>query len=151
MTLDKIIVMDDVSGLADTLDVFSNFLTVSRKYRLSCVYIFHTIYPSRQNWVMIKSQTHIFFFPGSLHNGTILRTLSLFANKYRNSYVPARNFWLSKLYFNISNSKQKQCLTIGIRDINDLGPGKFRTQADNGTRQICYYKETKAIQVLILF
>ena len=80
------------------------------------------------------SQTHIFnFFPGSLHNGTILRTLSLFANKYGNWYVQARNVWLSKLYFNISNSKQKQCLTIDTRDINDLGPGKFRTQADKGS------------------
>ena len=91
------------------------------------------------------SQTHIFnFFPDSLHNGTILRTLSLFANKYRNSNVPARNVWLSKLYFNISNSKQKQCLTIDTRDINYLGPGRFRSQADNGIRQICYYNRNKS-------
>ena len=91
------------------------------------------------------SQTHIFnFFPDSLHNGTILRTLSLFANKYRNSNVPARNVWLSKLYFNISNSKQKQCLTSDTRDINYLGPGRFRSQADNGIRQICYYNRNKS-------
>ena len=50
MDLDKLIVMDDVSRLADKSDVFSNFLTVSRKYGLSCVYIFHTIYTNRQNW-----------------------------------------------------------------------------------------------------
>ena len=92
MALDKLIVMDDVSGLADKFDVFSNFLTVSRKYGLSCVYIFHTIYLNRQNWEMIMSQTHIFnFFPGSVQNGTILRTVSLFANKYKNTYVPTRN------------------------------------------------------------
>ena len=83
MTLDKLIVMDDVSGLADKLDVFPNFPTVSRKYGLSCVYIFHTIYPNRQNWEMIMSQTHIFsFFPGSLHNGRITGTIPLFDNKY---------------------------------------------------------------------
>ena len=91
------------------------------------------------------SQTHIFnFFPGSLHNGIILRTLPLFANKYRNSYVPARNVWLSKLYFNISNSKQKEYLTIDTRDINALGPGRFRAQADNGISQICYYNRNKS-------
>ena len=51
----KLIVMDDVSDLADKSDVFSNFLTVLRKYGMSCVYIFHTIYPNRQNWDMIMS------------------------------------------------------------------------------------------------
>ena len=43
--------MDDVSGLADKSQEFSNFLTVSRKYGFYCVYVFHTIYPGRQNWV----------------------------------------------------------------------------------------------------
>ena len=28
-------------------------------------------------------------------------------------------------------------MTIDTRDINDLGPGKFRTSAENGTRKIC--------------
>ena len=45
--LDRVIVMDNVSGLADRLEEFANFLTVSRKYGLTCVYIFHTIYPTR--------------------------------------------------------------------------------------------------------
>ena len=55
MALDKLIVMDDVSGHVDKSDIFSNFLTVLRKYGMSCVYIFHTIYPNRQNWDMIMS------------------------------------------------------------------------------------------------
>ena len=80
--IDKLIVMDDVSGLADRCDDFSNFLTVSRKYGFSCIYVFHTIYPGRQSWEMIMSQTHIFnFFPGSVHSGRILKTLSLFASR----------------------------------------------------------------------
>ena len=62
MIFDKLIVMDDISGLADKSDEFANFLTVSRKYGLMCVHIFHTIYPSRQNWQMIMSQTQIFNF-----------------------------------------------------------------------------------------
>lgn len=47
LVLDKLIVMDDVSGLADKSGKFANFLTVSQKYGLSCVYIFHIIYPTR--------------------------------------------------------------------------------------------------------
>ena len=62
MILDKLIVMDDVSGLTDESEEFANFLTVSRKYGLTCVYIFHTIYTSRQNWRMIMSQRQIFDF-----------------------------------------------------------------------------------------
>ena len=46
---DQLIVMDDVSGLADKSDDFANFLTVSRKFNVACVYVFHTMYPTRSN------------------------------------------------------------------------------------------------------
>ena len=80
--IDKLIVIDDVSGLADRCEDFSNFLTISSKYGFTCVYVFHMIYPGRQSWEMIMSQTHILnFFPGSTHSGRILKTLALFANR----------------------------------------------------------------------
>ena len=132
LKISKLIVMDDVSGLADRSNEFSDFLTVSRKYGFSCLYVFHTIYPGRQNWEMIMSQTHIFnFFPGSIHNSRILKTLSLFASRQKNTYLPNKNVWLNKLYFQISNSQEKKCLTIDTRDVNEFGPAKFRTSADN--------------------
>ena len=43
----------------------------------------------------------------------------------------------------MSNSTQKQCLTIDTRDVNDLGPAKFRTQTDNNKEQICYHNRNK--------
>ena len=49
LKINKLIVMDDVSGLADRSNKFSDFLAVSRKYGFSCLYVFHTIYPGRQN------------------------------------------------------------------------------------------------------
>ena len=52
--------MDDVSGLADESKKFAAFLTVTRKYSYSCVYIFHTIFPEKANWRLILSQTNIF-------------------------------------------------------------------------------------------
>ena len=141
--IDKLIVMDDVPGLADRCEDFSNFFTVSRKYGFTCVYVFHTIYPGRQSWEMIMSQTHIFnFFRGSIHNGRILKTLALFASRERNSYIPTNQVWLNKLYFQISNSKEKLCLTIDTRDVNELGPGKFRTSADNNLRQHCCFNRS---------
>ena len=44
-----LIIMDDVSGLADESKKFAAFLTVNRKYSYSCVYIFHTIFPEKAN------------------------------------------------------------------------------------------------------
>lgn len=67
MIFDKLIVMDEVSGLADKSDKFANFLTVSIKYGITCIYIFHTIHRNKQNWQMILSQTQTYsFFPGSV-------------------------------------------------------------------------------------
>ena len=142
--LDEVILMDDVSGLADKSDELADFLTVSRKYGVLCGYIFHTVYPTRQNWQMIMSQTKIFnFFPESIQASSIQRILSSFASRYRNTYIPNWNIWINKLYFDISNSKLKQCLTIDTRDVNNFGPAKFRTQANSGTEQICYYNRNK--------
>ena len=68
----------------------------------------------------------------------------LFLPADKSSYVPTRNVWLSKLYFDILNSKQEQCLKVDTRTINDLGPGKFRTQADNSLKQVRYYNRNKS-------
>ena len=84
LEIDKLIIMDDVSGLANKSEEFSNFLTVSRKYGFSCLHVFHTIYPGRQSWEMIMSQTHIFnFFPASIHSSRILKMLSLIASRQK--------------------------------------------------------------------
>ena len=137
--------MDDVSGLADKSEEFSNFLTVSRKYGFSWLYVFHTIYPGRQSWEMIMSQTHILnFFPGSIHSSRLLKTLYLFASRQKNTYLPNQQVWLSKPYFQISNSKEKKCLTIDTSEVNELGPGKFRTSDDDGEEQTCYFNRNKS-------
>ena len=107
--------------------------------------MFHTIYPGRQNWEMILPQTHISnFFPGSIHSNRILKTLSLFASRQKHTYLLHHQVWLNKLYFQISNSQEKQCLTIDTRDINELGPRKFRTRAVNGEEQTCYFNGNKS-------
>ena len=111
----RLIILDDVSGLADKSEEFSNFLTVTRKYGFSCLYVFHMIYPGRQSWEMIMSQTHIFnFFPGSIHSSRILKTLSLFASRQKKTCIPNQQIWLNRLYFQISNSKEKNVLQLTL-------------------------------------
>ena len=53
--LDRLIIMDDVSGVADVSKKFANFLTVSRKFGYNCVYVFHVIVPASQIWQKIIS------------------------------------------------------------------------------------------------
>ena len=56
---DCLIVADGVSGLADTSQKFATFLTVARKSKYHCVYIFHTIHPEKSIWRSILPQTNI--------------------------------------------------------------------------------------------
>ena len=145
LIVSRLIIMEDVYGLADKSEDFSNFLTISRKYGFASLYVFHTTYPGRQSWEMIMSQTHIFnFFPGSIHSSRILKTLSVFASRQKNSYLPNQQVWLNELYIQISNSKEKKCLTIDTREVNDLGPVKFRTSPDNSEVQTCYFNRNKS-------
>ena len=139
-----LIVLDDVSGLADKLSNFANFLTVFRKFNFTCLYDFHTIYPIKTCWQMILSHTKIFnIFPGSLQTSLVIKILSSYCNRYPYEYIPHRDLWLYRLYFEISNSSKKQCLTIYIGHVNDLGLAKFRTGAKNDKEQVCYHNYNK--------
>ena len=67
--MDHLIVLDDVSGVADLSKKFANFLTVSRKFGYNCVYVFHVVIPSNQISQKIISQTNIFnIFPALCHS-----------------------------------------------------------------------------------
>ena len=57
---DKLIVKNELSGLANKSNDFANFLTVSRMFGYICLYIFHIIYLTKSIWQMILSQTKIF-------------------------------------------------------------------------------------------
>ena len=82
INVDRLSVMDDVSGLADKSEAFANFLTISRKFGLICVYTFHKIYPTRQIWQMILAQTKIFnIFPGSIQPPSIVKILLSFCSR----------------------------------------------------------------------
>ena len=63
--------------------------------------------------------------------------------RYTFEYIPTRELWLNRLYFEISNSNKKSCLTIDCRNFNFLGPSKFRTNAESGTEKICHYNRNR--------
>ena len=49
----------------------------------------------------------------------------------KKTYLPNKQVCLNKLYFQISNSKEKKYLTLDTKDLNDLG-------------QICYFNRNKS-------
>ena len=69
--LDWFIIMDDVSGVAEVSKKFAIFLTLSRKFDYSCVYVFHVIVSAK-----IISQTNIFnIFPASVPHNTVAKII----------------------------------------------------------------------------
>ena len=140
--LDRLIIMDDVSGVADVSKKFANFLTVSRKFGYHCIYVFHLIVPSSQIWQKIISQTNIFnIFPASVPYNTVAKIIQSNCILQSKKYVPARSLWLSRVFTDLANSQEKLCLTIDCGYNNKNGPGRYRSSADNPDKQVCYFNK----------
>ena len=145
---DRLIVFDDVSGLADKSNKFASFLTVARKYKYNCVYIFHTIYPENTIWKTILSQTNIFnIFPASVSLSSVRRILDNSCVRKSSKYIPRTHFWLNRLFIELANKSQKVCLTLDCSNTNKDGPSRFRSDADNPDEQVCYFNSPTDEQV----
>ena len=145
---DRLIVFDDVSGLADKSNKFASFLTVARKYKYNCVYIFHTIYPENTIWKTILSQTNIFnIFPASVSLSSVRRILDNSCVRKSSKYIPRTHFWLNRLFIELANKSQKVCLTLDCSNTNRDGPSRFRSGADNPDKQVCYFNSPADEQV----
>ena len=122
--LDQLIIMDDVSDVADISKKFANFLTVSRKFGYNCVYVFHVIVPASQIWQKIISQTNVFnIFPASVPHNTDAKTIQINCILLSEKYVPARSLWLNRVFTDLANSHEKHCLTIDCEYLNKNGSG----------------------------
>ena len=124
--LDRPIIMDDISGIADISKKISTVLTVSRKFGYNCVYVFHVIVPSSQVWQKIFSQTNIFnIFPASVLFNTVSKIIRSNCILQSKKYVPARSLWLNRVFSDLANSHEKHCLTIDCGYLNKNGPGRY--------------------------
>ena len=140
--LGRLIIMDDVSGVADVSKKFANFLTVSRKFGYNCVYVFHVIVPASQIWQKIISQTNIFnIFPSSVPYNTVAKIIQSNCILQSKKYVPARSLWLSRVFTDLANSYEKLCLTIDSWYKNKNGPGRYRSLTDNPEKQVYYFNK----------
>ena len=140
--LDRFIIMNDVSGVADVSKKFANFLTVSKKFGYNCVYVFHVIVPASQIWQKIISQTNIFnIFPASVPYNTVVKIIQSNCILQSKKYVPVRSLWLSRVITDLASSHEKLCLTIDSGYNNKNGPGRYRSSADNPDKRVCYFNK----------
>ena len=98
ISMDRLIVRDHVSGIADNCKKFAEFLTVCRKYRYHCIYVFHIIMPENQIWKKILSQTNIFNdFPLSVPYDTVAKILQSDCRQTTKKYVPVHSMCLNRI------------------------------------------------------
>ena len=149
----RLIVMDDVSGLADLSIKFANFLTVARKFGYHCLYIFHTIHPEKAIWRTILFQTNLLnIFPASVPLSTVKKVLEANCIRNSNKYIPVNSLWVTKLFIRLANEdSEKTCFTIDCSGFNPSGPGRFRTDASNALTQTCFFKKADQDSLFNIF
>ena len=135
--------MDDVSCIADSSSKLASFLTVARKFKYHCLYIFHTIHPEKSIWKTILSQTNLLnIFPASVPISTVKKVLEANCIRRTTKYIPVNSLWITKLFIQLANNEsEKTCLTIDCTGFNPNGPGRFRTDAANPESQTCLFNK----------
>ena len=58
-------------------------------------------------------------------------------------YVPVRSMWINRVFINLANQDQRNCLTIDCSGRNKNGSGRCRAKADNPEQQHCYITESQ--------
>ena len=149
----RLIVMDDVLGLADTSSKFASFLTVARKYKYHCLYIFYKIHPEKSIWKTILSQTNILnIFPASVPLNTVKRLLEGNCVRRTTRYIPVNSLGITKLFIQLANSEnEKTCLTIDCTSFNPNGPGRYRTEAADPDKHTCYFNRADEDSLFNIF
>ena len=90
---------------------------------------------------MILSKTKIFnIFPSAVQLGNISKVLTNNCDRETLKYIPKRELWINRLYFETPNRRDYSCLTI---DCGKSSPSKYRTEADNNVQQTCFFRQKK--------
>ena len=57
------------------------------------------------------------------------------------NYVLACSLWLNRVFSDLSDTDERHCLTINCSSVNKNGPGRYRTQAGDSLKQVCYFNK----------
>ena len=144
--------MDKFSGMADSCKNFAEVLTVCRKYRRHCVYIFHIIVPESQIWKKNLSQTSIFnIFPSSVPYNNVAKILQSNCRQTTRKYVPALSMWLNRIFTDLAITDKWHCLTIDSSGVNKNDPSRYRTQGNDPDKQVGYFNQPRDDELYNVF
>lgn len=132
---DKLIVIDNVSDLADCSYTFASFLTVTRKFWCSSIYLWFI--RKKTIWKLMLSQIQMInLFPAHLDlSSSSINILSINWIRGTFHYIPKKRLWFNRLFLDLSRENSVECLILDFREINKRGPSKFRTKADHLEKQ----------------
>ena len=90
--LDRLIIMDDISGVADVSKKFANFLIVFRKFGYNCVMFFMQLFlPVRFGKQLFLKQILLIFFQPVSHKIVLLKLFTAIAfYKVRSMFLHVR-------------------------------------------------------------
>ena len=66
-------------------------------------------------------------------------------------YVPVHSTWINRLFIDLANWDERNCLTTDCSGVNKNYPGRHRSKGDNPEKQVCYFNETWNDQVYLVF
>ena len=133
---DSLVVLDDVSRLADRSTSFVNFMTTCKKFGHSLIYVFHETAVSSPRWKAILLQAQMFcIFPSAIN--LIINPLVKFTNQTKIRYVSRQQIWLTKLFRGLSGITGYTSLCMDNRP-HVIGAGKYRSDVENPNEQQCY-------------
>ena len=134
---DNLIVLDDVTGLADKSPSFVKFLTVCHKFGYSILYIFHKPATSSPRWRNIMSQMQIFcVFPLSMD--FVINFLAKFvARGSGNGYVSRQQLWFTNIIRALEKQSGFSCFCLDKRP-KMSGAARYRSMVENPETQYCY-------------
>ena len=145
---DSLVILDDVSRLANRSKSFVTFMTTCRKFGYSLIYVFHETAVSSPRWKDILSQTQIFcIFLSAID--LVLNHLVKFADRLRDRYVRRQQMWLTDLV----RSLAKTGYTSFCLDKRPFisGAARYRSHVKNPDEQFCYLNSMTSDKHLKIF
>ena len=73
------------------------------------------------------------------------------ADRQQQKYTPARLMWLNRVFTDLANTGKHYCLTIDCSGVNKNGPGRYRTQAGDPEKQVCYFNKLNDDELYKIF
>ena len=75
------------------------------------------------------------------HTIPSLKFFKVIVDKQNKKYVPAHSMWLNRVFADLANTDEWHYLTIDCSCVKKNSPGRYRTQADDPEKQVCYFNK----------